>query len=597
MNIAVGIIKMRQAELEEAEKYLKTGLGRVTQSYYRPREGEAYYYHGLVLKYLGRYSEAYTDLYQATWSEGFHSAAFYELAQIDCRRGDFARALEHLDRSLSTNANNISARSLKAVALRKLGRFDEAAKIAAEAGAMDVLDFWSRNELSLAKSALAQKGEAADVLNDLKKKMRDEVQSYLELSLEYGNIGLWDEGIDILSRLIEQKATNPLVYYYGGYFTEQKGDKEKANQYYRQAKEMPPDYCFPFRLEEIVILQAAMKNDPQDAMAPYYLGNLLYEKQPAEAIKQWEKSRSLGANFSTLHRNLGYGYDLIEKNIPKAMASYEQAISCDPKDTRIIFEYDALGEKAQIAPGKRLAFLEKHHETLISSTYLLPLESEIRLHVRLGHYDKAIELARPYHFRRWEGGANVHTAYVDANLLRGLEHFRAKDYEKALKYMEEAATFPLNMEAAEDFAGGRTCEIFYRTGTVYEAMGNKEKAKEFYEKAVAERQYYDELDVSHYYRGLALQKIGRSGEAVKLFDELIKQEENDLRSIETSTGLSFFAKFGERDTPEVRKARAHYLMGLGYAGKNDRTRARMEFEKAAQLNINLLWPRALLSLL
>jgi tetratricopeptide (TPR) repeat protein len=595
VNIAVGIVKMRQAKVEEAERYFKTALARVNASYYRPREGEAYYYHGLALKYLGKYAEAYTDLYQATWSEGFTAAAYYELARIDSLRGEFAKALDHLDRSLATNAANVSALDLKAVALRKLGRVEEAAAVAAQASKMDVLDFWSRNELALANSALSRKADAQTALEGLKLLTRDDVQSHLELSLEYGNIGLWDDGLAVLSRLIEQKATHPLIYYYVGYYSEKKGYKAGADQYYLQASKMPPDYCFPFRLEEVGILQAAMASNPKDAMAPYYLGNLLYEKQPAEGIKQWEKAVSLGANFATLHRNLGYGYDLIEKNIPKALASYEKAIECNPKDTRIIYEYDALNEKAQTPPEKRLAFLEKHHETLAADGYWMPLECEARLDVQLGRYDKAIELAKAFHYRRWEGGANVHTSFVDANILRGLELLKAKEYDKALKYMEEAATFPLNMEAAEDFAGGRTCEVFYRTGTVYEAMGNKDKAKEYYEKAVAERQYYDELEVSHYFRGQALKKLGKTAEAEKLFDGLIKQEEADLRNIETSTGLSFFAKFGERDTPEVRKARAHYLIGLGYQGKGAAARARSEYETAARLNINLLWARAMIN--
>jgi len=592
-NIAVGIIKMRQARVEEAEKFFKTALSRVTASYYRPREGEAYYYHGLALRYLGRYDEAVTDLNQATWSEGFHSAAHYQLAGIAVLQKNYAKALEHLDRSLSTNGTNTSAMSLKALALRKLGRFEDAASIAAQAGAMDVLDFWSMNELALAQSALGRKAESAETFKALQKKLRDDVQTSLELSLEYGNTGQYDEALDILARLIDQRAVQPLLYYYSGYFAEQKGDAVKAGQFYAQAVQMPPDYVFPYRLEEVTILKAAMKHNPQDAMAPYYLGNLLYEFQPAEAIKFWEISRSLGGNLATLHRNLGYGYDLIEKNIPKALASYEKAIAADPKDTRIIYEFDALHEKAQTDPAKRLAFLEKNHDTMASSTYWLPLENEAKLHVQLGHYDKTIEIAKSFHFRRWEGGANVHAAYVDANLLRGLELFKAKDYAKALPFMEEAATFPVNMEAAEDFAGGRTCEVYYRIGTVHEAMGNTAKAKEYYEKAVAERQYYDDLDVSHYYRGLALAKLGQAAEARKLFDRLITQEEIDLRNIETSTGLSFFAKFGERDTPEVRKARAHYLIGLGRAGRGEIAAARAEFEKAARLNVNHVWARVM----
>ena len=89
---------------------------------------------------------------------------------------------------------------------------------------------------------------------------------------------------------------------------------------------MPARYCFPSRLESIAVLRDAMKHNPKDAMAGYYLGNFLYEKQPEAAIKEWEKSVSLGANFATLHRNLGLAYDRTEKNIPKAITSYKKAM-------------------------------------------------------------------------------------------------------------------------------------------------------------------------------------------------------------------------------------------------------------------------------
>ena len=61
-----------------------------------------------------------------------------------------------------------------------------------------------------------------------------------------------------------------------------------------------------------------------------------------------------------------------------------------------------------------------------------------------------------------------------------------------------------------------------------------------------------------------------------------------LVAVETSTGLSFFAKFGERNTPEVRKARAHHFIGLGYSGKGELAKAKAEFDEAKELDVNLL---------
>jgi len=599
VNTAVGILFLRKGMFEEAERHLKTAVERATWNFTHPRDAEPLFYHGLALKLLGKFKEAYDDFYQATWDSGFHSAAYYHLAEIDCRKKDFSQAERHLDLALSTNTLNLKALGLKSAALRKMGMLNEAVELASRTAAEDLLDFWSRNELLLAQRSLGLKDEAAETGDALKELMRDQVHSYLELAVDYGNCGLWEEAIDVLDRLIaiDKKgvSTNPLLYYYAGYFAGQKGDRESSERYLQLAPQMPPDYCFPFQLELIDVLRTAMEKNPHDAMAPYYLGNLLYDLQPEAAIKLWEKSVGRGGEFATLYRNLGLGYDRTSNDLERSMFSYEKAVELDPQDTRVIYELDAVYEKAQVPPENRLVFLQKHHETLIKDDYLLPLEREIGLYTQLGNYDKALELMKPYHFRRWEGGANVYASYVDANILRARELQGEKKFEQALRYLEAADKFPLNLEASKEFAGGRTCEVQYHMGIAYEAMGDKEKARRSYERAVAERQYYDEYDVPHFYQGQALKKLGRGSEALLLFEELIKRGEEILQAIETDAGVSFFAKFGERDTPEVRKARAHFFVGLGWLGKGDASRAKSEFEQSVALDINHLWARVMLS--
>jgi hypothetical protein len=51
-----------------------------------------------------------------------------------------------------------------------------------------------------------------------------------------------------------------------------------------------------------------MKSNPRDARAPYYLGNLLYDWQPEEAVRLWETSAAINPSFSIVHRNLATAY-------------------------------------------------------------------------------------------------------------------------------------------------------------------------------------------------------------------------------------------------------------------------------------------------
>ena len=130
------------------------------------------------------------------------------------------------------------------------GIFDPLAKVRA----IDPLDHWSGHERYLARAN-------ADALHQLKTLMRNEPTAYLELAVDYGNCGLYDEAILVLTRYVEsaEKSTiHPLACYYLGYYSAKKGDEKKAMEYCRMAARMPAEYCFPFQLECVDVLQDAM---------------------------------------------------------------------------------------------------------------------------------------------------------------------------------------------------------------------------------------------------------------------------------------------------------------------------------------------------
>lgn len=488
VNTTLAISCCKRGLFKEAEEKLNRAIKRVTKNYTTPRDGEAYYYLGVTLKAQGKYDPAYDAFFKATWYHAWHAAAHYSLAELECLKGDFLKALEFIDLSLSTNTSNTKALTLKVAVLRVLGRFDEAEKSASQVLAFDPLDFWAGNELYLVKSGRGLKSKTIKELNALKIKMRGNVQSYLEVALDYGNCGLWDEAIEVLSRLVdsnrEKITTYPMVYYYLGYFWEKKGEGEKALKYYRLGGKMPTDYCFPFRLEDIEALQSAVRKNPEDARPPYYLGNLLYFfNQPEKAIKEWKTSRNLDDTFPIVHRNLGLAYARVENNIPKAIASLEKAVACK-KDPILYYELDQLYEAGGVSPRKRLKLLERNHETILKRDDAL--SREILLYVQLGQYDKAIDLLNNHHFHVWEGAkgrGHIHNIYVDAHLLRGQKHFKAKRFQDALRDYEAALDYPENLGVGKPYREEKSSQIYYFIGTAYEALGDTGKAGEAYKKS------------------------------------------------------------------------------------------------------------------
>src|SRR5262249_43571869 len=136
-----------------------------------------------------------------------------------------------------------------------------------------------------------------------------------------------------------------------------------ARKHFEEAAALEPDYCFPARLEEIAILEAARAANPLDSKAPYYLGNLLYDRRRhAEAISLLEESASLGDGLSVVWRNLGIGYFNVHRNPSKARAAYNRAFRAAPTDARLLYECDQLWKRLGETPAKRLRGLEKRLE-------------------------------------------------------------------------------------------------------------------------------------------------------------------------------------------------------------------------------------------
>ncbi len=604
VNTAWGINCFKKARFADAERLLRKALERATDKYTTPKDAEAIYYLGLALKAQGKYEAAFKQFYLATWNMAWRAAGYYSLAEIATLRGDMAAALNFADRSLEANALNVRALTLKAAVLRHLGRPQEALTVLATAfRKTDPLDVRLMAERWLASQSPALEKEMAATMNA-------HPATAAETAAEYLNAGLWKDGTAVLSEAVaaapDKSKISPLVYYYLGYFAEKLGQGQKAAEYYQLAQKMPPDYVFPFQYEVIDVLVQAMKANPRDARAPYYLGNLLFDWQPDEAVRLWEKSVSLDDSFPIVHRNLGIAYSRSKtgSDLNKAIASLEKAVSLERKYPLHFAELDTLYEAAGAPPEKRLAVLERNHGVVAERDD--SLAREVGLKVTLGNYDDAIKLMTGRRFAVWEGGSlNVADDWTDAHILRGHQRFDAKRYREALADYQTATAIPDNLPAEMRFGGGRDAETAYWIGNAYEVLGDLEQARQFWQKATAGDAsrlrrpgapgggFPGVLAISggaqSYYQARALEKLGQSDKAQALFQNLVKSGAQMLQ--QASAKIDFFASFGEQQSQRSRLANAHYIAGLGYLGLNEKEKARQEFTQALQFSPDHLGAR------
>ncbi|WP_442870896.1 DUF5107 domain-containing protein [Acutalibacter muris] len=272
INNAYALLLMRRGRWDIAEPYLRKALERLIERNPNPYHSESYYLLGLCLLYQERTDESYDAFYKASWSAEQQEKSYYYLAAIDAGRGRFARALEHVERSLVRNSHNVKARGLKAYLLRRLGRGEEALAQVEDNLRLDHFDFVSGNEKLI---LIGSERGGLDAL------MRDFPENYLMTARDYAQWGAYSEALTVLD---EGKADWPVLWYYRAYYQSKLG--RDAQELLEQAESLAPDCCFPNKLEDIPVLEFAIEQGCK-RKAPYYLGCLYYDKL------QWEKAARL----------------------------------------------------------------------------------------------------------------------------------------------------------------------------------------------------------------------------------------------------------------------------------------------------------------
>ena len=578
-NTAVGNIYLKKGDYEKARKYLSRAIRRLTQNYTRPADCEALYLQGINLKAMELYEEAIDTLYRASWDYAFHAASFLELARISAMQGDYAKALNQINESLATNARNNSAIALKVSLLRKLGKHQKALSILRPVLDGDPLDFRAANESILTAKSMGRTSEANRLQIWLDEKMRDYDQNYLNLATAYLNDGLLDEAKTVLMRF---NGENPIVSYYLGYLADKMSNQTEAKKHFQKASAQSVDYCFPFRLETVKVLKTALKYQPSDGKAFYYLGNILFNHQPSAAIQYWEKAVKLKPNLAIAYRNLGWGYYQHNGKGDKAISAYENALELKKDDPMYYVELDQLYEMSNTAVERRLQLFEGNEESVSQREDAFARQIEVL--TLAGKADKAVKLLSGKAFTFNETSQRVYDVIADAHLSLGIKYLKEKKYTEALKAFQDA-------EVPEELAffsasGKRNIQSNYLIGLSWEGLKKKSKAKALYQlnaEASLESSPY-----IRFYQGLSFAKLGNKEKSDEIFQKLIDEAQIEIEK-KASEEVDFFAKFGEKESENARLSRAYMLKGLGHKGLGEMDLASNNLKKAIELSASNLY--------
>lgn len=583
-HMALGRVKLSRGLFDEAAQHFTAAISRLTFRHPNPETGEAHYYLGLTRRFQSDDSAAYPLFAKAAWTFAWRAAAGCELACLEMKKGDFAAAARRASEALETNAGNNKARILQAISLRRLGLSGQAIAVLDALLAVDPLDHWA-----LAERAVHEGGGPT-----LAPASRNDAQTALDVAFDYADAGCYAEAAGLLERHHAGPVTpvavpNPLgrtvmTHYALAWLLSLLGDKARSAAELRRARALSPDYLFPSRLHEYIVLCWALGESGADRNAAYGAGNFLYDKKRhADAMLAWETCRAADESFATVHRNLGLAAWNVRRDGASARGAYERALTCDPSDSRLVAEFVQLMAKLGDSAAERLEFLASRRALVLDrDDATVELAS---LYNETGQPRKALELLNSRSFHPWEGGeGKVLRQYTTAHLLLGQEDMAGGRFGEALEHFDRAMDTPDRLGEKYHLLQAKA-DVTYWQGCALRGLGREVEAQEKFEAAAAESGDFQGMAVTQFseltvFKALSLRCLGREEEARQVLEAMVafaRRESTVPAKIDYfATSLPNLLVF-EEDLQEAKKRRMtqlldHALLHLG-ADPADRFRA------------------------
>jgi tetratricopeptide (TPR) repeat protein len=574
-NNAIGVWRLRRGEFELAERSFRLALKRLCRRNPNPYDGETFYNLGVTLRLLGRDNKAYDAFNKATWNAAWAAAGHLAAAEIDAGRGAWDTALAHVEKTLCRDAEHLQARALKAHCLRHLGREDDAAALLAATLAFDPLDFFARAALG--------------------RPLSSDSQVVLDLALDYCRMGDLQRAYQLVVDAAPRPDSGaaPLLQYYAAYFADRLGRMVDAVRHRQLARAADSDYCFPSRVEEILILRAAMDADATDPKAPYYLANLLYDKRRHhEAIALWERSAKLDPNFAIVWRNLGIGYFNIAGNPDLAVVAYDNAHRLAPADARVFYERDQLWKRIGVSPEKRLRELEARLD-------LATLRDDLCIELsalcnQVGQPEKALAMLLGRNFQPWEGGEGMALEqYTRTRLALGRATLKRGDAAAARDEFQSALDTPRSLGESRHLLTNQS-DIHYWLATACAAVGDEAAGRVHWRAAMKFKGDFTGMEVRQvsektYYSALSMRNLGLEAECNSLLDAI---EEYAGTLLNTPSEIDYFATslptmlIFEDDLQKRQQTLAYIMLAQVALGRGAVAEAKNWLQRVRQLDPN-----------
>ena len=551
---ALGLWRLRRGELERAAEHFETAIVRITSLNPNPRDGEPFYNLGVARRYQQRDKEAYDAFYKASWNAAWSGPAYLVLAELDAKRKRWGAALERVRRCLKADADNLNARALYCWILERLGDPSAADLVAKETLSIDPMDIAARWRQGIAPANGQQR---------------------LDLAFDMQRAGLDEEAAEVLrSADMEARDGSVPIILLALYSIEMRLRSPGAATTLSNSLNAPLDYCFPSRLEELLLLEWMTALHPENGALHYLLGNLLYGfRRHERAIAAWEVAARLSPGLATVWRNLGIAYFNVRGQKDAALAAFDRAFQANPNDGRVLYERDHLWKRVSEPPQHRLTELLRY-------PLLIDMRDDLSVEVatlrnQMGQPSQALDLLLHRKFQPWEGGEGLVVGqYVRARLLLGRRALDKGDAATAHAEFLAALEVPENLGEAKHLLANQN-NIYYWLGVASQRLGEMDHARAWWKRTTSQKGDFQQMSVRSisemtYWSALAHQRLGEDTEASSIFRSIY---DYSIQLESTEPVIGYFATslpamlllnddLAQRNSIQARFLRAQALAGL-----------------------------------
>jgi tetratricopeptide (TPR) repeat protein len=516
-HIGLGIMQFEQADFAAAQQSFLKAIDIYKW------DTEPYIMLSHIYQLQGDLDDALENAFTARYY-GEQCRGNIRVGEVYIALGQYANALKFLDEAKHFNSMSLRVYALAAICERKLGNQDNALAQLDESPEIPLKDLmWYSERWFLGKIDLSELEEAL---------FHDEWR-FLELGINYAELGLCDEAEKLLDAGITQRKAGwpmlnlynpdrllgfyrsretPFLHVLKGYIASKAGRKQDADKHFKEGDYF--EYYVNANQPELIpaLIEAA---ESGNAHANHYLGDFMYRNLRYEdGLSYWKSADAKAPKHPQTLRNLSVYARFIENKPEEARRLLQEAIELNPNDAFIRRELVET-ERACGASAQDVLDIYLGAPQVQRDTYLF--RELLAAYMTANRWEEAAEYLNCVDRRYCDEDNdwfNFAVSYADHLIDEGKP-------KEALEWIEKSRPTPRNLgyiTYTDEYIPFH--KKYYLAGVACKMLGDKAKAEECFRKAVEQPTEFhffkpieNGLNLCRFYVALAMKELGMDATA------------------------------------------------------------------------------------